>query len=361
MLETINILKILIPTAAAFVIGFFVSTALTPYLYKYKMWKKKAGKKTFDGMETPIFNGLHAEKEVGTPKMGGVIIWMSVLITATVFWLAAIIGGGTVFEKLDFMSRNQTWIPLFTLIGGALVGLLDDYLEVTGGGGHIAGGLSLTKRIIIVSILALVGALWFYFKLDVNSIGLPLQWGSELVLGAWFILLYILVTVFFYSGGVIDGLDGLAGGIFAIMFSAYAVIAFNQHQINLAVFCAVVTGSILAFLWFNIPPARYYMSETGTMGLTVTLSVVAFLTDRIADGHGLLALPLIAFPLVATSLSDVIQVVSKKFRKGKKVFLIAPIHHHFEALGWPAYKVTMRFWVVGIIAAIMGIIVALLP
>jgi len=120
-----------------------------------------------------------------------------------------------------------------------------------------------------------------------------------------------------------------------------------------AAFCAVVAGGILVFLWFNIPPARFYMGETGMIGLTVTLAVVAFLTDSA------LLLPIIALPLVATSLSVIIQSFSRKLRNGKRVFLVAPIHHHFEARGWPSYKVTMRFWIVGVVSAILGMILTL--
>jgi phospho-N-acetylmuramoyl-pentapeptide-transferase len=156
-----------------------------------------------------------------------------------------------------------------------------------------------------------------------------------------------------YTGGVIDGLDGLSGGTFASIFAAFGIIAFARNQIDLAAFCFVVAGAILAFLWYNIPPARFYMGETGTMGLTATLTVVAFLTDSV------LVLPIIGFLLVIESGSVIIQLFSKKFRK-KKVFLAAPIHHHFEALGWPHYKVTMRFWVIGVVAAIVGVAIRLL-
>jgi phospho-N-acetylmuramoyl-pentapeptide-transferase len=153
---------------------------------------------------------------------------------------------------------------------------------------------------------------------------------------------------------VIDGLDGLSGGVFGIIFSAYGIIAFMQNQIDLATFCFVLVGGLLAFLWFNIPPARFFMSETGTMSLTITLVVVAFLTQQV------LILPIIAFPLVISSGSSIIQLLSKKFRNGKKVFLVAPLHHHFQALGWPATKVVMRYWVIGIIMASIGIIITLI-
>jgi len=157
---------------------------------------------------------------------------------------------------------------------------------------------------------------------------------------------------------VIDGLDGLSGGVFATVYAAYAVVAFSLHQVDLAAFCAAITGGILAFLWFNIPPARFYMSETGSMALTITLAVVAFMTDNLGGGLGLFVFPIIAAPLVITALSSILQIASKKFRK-KKIFIAAPIHHHFEAIGWPSYKVVMRFWIFSVISAILGIIVAL--
>jgi len=357
----IDVVKIFIPAILAFVVGISFTPFLTRFLYKNEMWKKKSGKNAaLGGGGTPIFNALHRDKEINTPRMGGVVIWVSAFVTVSFFWLLAEFFPGSFTSKLDLLSRNQTWIPLFTLIIGALVGLVDDFLEIKGGGGHAAGGLSLKKRLLIVFSVALAAALWFYFKLDVHSIGLPTIWGGSLELGWFFIPFFIAVIIALYSGGVIDGLDGLSGGIFATMFSAYAGIAFYHNQINLAAFCTVIVGATLAFLWFNIPPARFYMSETGTMGLTITLGIVAFMADTLGGGYGILVLPIIAFPLVATTLSDIIQISSKKLRNGKKVFLVAPIHHHFEALGWPAYKVTMRYWIIGVVFAMLGLVLALL-
>ena len=201
-------------------------------------------------------------------------------------------------------------------------------------------------------MLLFFGACWFFFKLDVSSIYIPFI--GEWQLGLLFIPFFMLVMLFLFSSGVIDGIDGLSGGVLATIFTAYTFIAFFQNQIDLAAFCAVVVGGILAFLWFNIPPARFYMTETGILGLTISLTVVAFLTGQVV------VLPIIAFPLFATVISNIIQVASKKMRKGKKVFLIAPLHHHFEAIGWPSYKVTMRYWIIGIIFAIMGMVIALI-
>ncbi len=351
-----DIVKTFIPAALSFFIGIAVAPFITEYLYRNKMWKKKAGKRGFDGQEAAIFNRLHEHKEVGTPKMGGVIIWLSAFLVTVLLWSIDQVFPNAITSKIDFFSRNQTWIPLVTLLIGGLVGLIDDILEVSGSGGYMSGGLSLKKRLIIVSTVAMAVALWFHFKLDVSSIG---WFGGDIHIGILFIPLFILVALAIYSGGVIDGIDGLAGGIFASIFAAYAGIAFYQQQINLASFCALVVGSILAFLWFNIPPARFYMSETGTMALTLTLAVVAFMTDSLGEGHGLIVLPIIALPLVLTTLSDIVQISSKKMR-GRKVFLVAPLHHHFEALGWPAYKVTMRYWVIGVVFAIIGLIIGII-
>ncbi len=348
----IDVAKVFIPSAVAFFIGMAITPLLTYYLYKYKMWKKKAGKRAIGGGGTPIFDRLHKDKEVGTPKMGGIIIWLSALLTILVIWIISELFPVDITEKLDFLSRSQTWLPLFTLVVGSLIGLIDDALEITGAGDYFAGGLSLKKRLIVVVGIGAVGAWWFFVKLGISSVMIPFI--GMIDIGFWFIPFFILVMMAVYSGGVIDGIDGLAGGVFAVIFSAYSVIAFFQNQIDLAAFCAVIVGGLLAFLWFNIPPARFYMAETGTMGLTVTLAVVAFLTDTV------LVLPIIAFPLFVTVLSDVIQVSSKRLRKGKKVFLVAPIHHHFEAIGWPPYKVVMRFWVISIVCAVIGMVIALI-
>ncbi len=350
----IDIIKVLIPSVLTFATGIAITPILTSQLYKHKAWKKKAGKTDLSGNATPLFNELHKDREVKVPRMGGIVIWLSAAITIFVLWALARIFPTDILQKIDFLSRSQTWIPLAALLIGGLMGLVDDFLEITTG----EGGLSLRKRLLIVAVVGLLAGSWFYFKLDISSIGLPGTLG-EIPLGIFFIPLFMIVTMAIYSGGVIDGIDGLAGGIFATIFAAYGGIAFYQQQLDLAAFCALISGGTLAFLWFNIPPARYYMSETGSMGLTLTLAVVAFMTDKLGDGYGLLVLPIIALPLFATSLSNIIQVLSKKLRNGKKVFLIAPIHHHFEAKGWPAYKVTMRFWVIGVICAVLGLILAL--
>lgn len=345
-----DIVKIFVPTTVAFVIGILITPLVSNFLYKNKMWKKKSVAIATDGGAATISQKLHNDEERKTPRMGGIVIWASALITIFLFWFGNVIDG-SVLAKLNFLSRNQTWLPIFTLIIGALVGLVDDYFSVAEKYDQKAGGLSSKKRLFVVFVISLIGAWWFYVKLEMTGIIVPFWgiWDAHWL----FILFFIIVMLGTYSGGVIDGLDGLSGGVFSIIFGAYGLIAFLQNQIDLSAFCFVLVGGLLAFLWFNIPPARFYMSETGTMALTITLVVVAFLTKQV------LILPIIAFPLVISSASSSIQLLSKKFRHGKKVFLVAPLHHHFQALGWPAAKVVMRYWVLGAIFASLGIIISL--
>lgn len=346
------LLKIFAPTMIAFTIGMLITPAVSHWLYKNQMWKKKAGKGAgYGGGATPIFDKLHKEKDTNTPRMGGIVIWASVFLTIALVFIVSTIFSNTALADLNFLSRSQTWLPLVALAVGAIVGFIDDYLVVEGGGTHFAGGLKLSQRILVVAGTALFSAWWFYEKLEVSSVSL---FSGEVELGIWFVPFFVVVAVAVYASSVIDGIDGLSGGVFMFIFSAYAGIAFFQNQIDIAALCAAIVGGILAFLWFNIPPARFYMTETGVMALTMALTIIAFMTDTIADGEGLTVLPVVAFLLVATVFSDVIQVLSKRLRGGKKVFLIAPVHHHFEALGWPSYKVTMRYWVLGFVCAVIG-------
>ncbi len=347
----IDVVKIFVPSLFAFVFGLLITPAVSRFLNSHKFWKKKSVIVTTDGGVASITQSLHGDEERKTPRMGGIIIWVSALLTIFLFWLGARVDG-ELLNKLSFLSRNQTWLPLFTLIGGALIGLIDDYWTVSEIYDQKAGGLSFKKRIVMVTIVALMGAWWFFFKLDMTSIYVP--FAGHFDIGWLFIPFFVLVMLGTYSGGVIDGLDGLSGGVFAIIFSTYGIISFLGNQIDLSAFCFVLVGGLLAFLWHNIPPARFFMSETGIMALTMTLAVVAFLTQQV------LLLPIIAFPLVVSSASSSIQLLSKRYRGGKKVFKVAPLHHHFQALGWPASTVVMRYWIVGVITSILGIVLFLL-
>ena len=348
---TISVIKIFFLGAFSFIFAFLITPVLTGFLYKHKLWRKEVRTKSIDDKGVPVFQKFHGEEEVRIPRFGGLLIWKTTLILSFFFFILAKIIGVWWLDKLNFLSRSQTWLPLFALVSAALVGLADDLLQVFGRGKYIAGGLNLKYRLFLVALIGFIGGWWFYYKLGYDYIHIP--GNGDIFIGIWYIPIFILVMMATYSGGVIDGLDGLAGGSFASIFAAFGAISLARGQIDLAAFCTVVVGAILAFLWFNIPPARFYMGETGMMGLCAALTVVAFLTDSI------LVLPIIGFLLVIESGSVILQLLSKKFRN-KKIFLAAPIHHHFEAKGWPSYKVTMRFWVIGVAAAIIGVAIRLL-
>ncbi len=345
--------RVLIPAVVAFAIGIAFAPILTHYLYHWRAWKKIGGKgRGIGGGGTPIFDELHREREVSTPRMGGILIWVSVIITALGMMLLGAFFGEP-FSTLNFTNRSQTWLPLFALFIGGIVGLVDDILEVT----KSKGGIPLRTRLLVVGAIAAFSGWWFYAKLAVDSVGIP--FAAPLQLGIFFIPFFILVALFVYAGGIIDGIDGLAGGVLAFVFMMYAGIAFMQNQLSLAGFSAAVSGAILAFLWFNIPPARFYLSETGSMALTLALTITAFSADTLGEGIGVSVLPLLAFPLTLTVASSVLQVFWKVVFK-RKLFRVAPIHHHFEALGWPPYKVTMRYWIITIITGALGLSLALL-
>jgi phospho-N-acetylmuramoyl-pentapeptide-transferase len=210
-------------------------------------------------------------------------------------------------------------------------------------------------RLILITSLAGACGWWFYSKLGVSTVSIPFS--GDLFIGIFVIPLFVLLTLMLYASGVIDGIDGLSGGVFASVFAAYAGIAMVQDQYHLAAFCATLVGSILAFLWFNIPPARFWMTETGSMALTLSLATVVFMTDSLGSGNGILLLPIVGLPLLATVLSNILQLSYRRLT-GRKLFRIAPLHHHFEAIGWPSYKVTMRYWIISLICALIGVALA---
>jgi phospho-N-acetylmuramoyl-pentapeptide-transferase len=336
----LNLVKISIPMAFAFFLGLMLTPVATHFFYKYRMWKKFGR----NANETVLdFQKIHNDQdELKTPRVGGIIIWFSVLLTTLIFYFAANLFPSDSSVKMNFLSRNQTLIPFLTLLLGSLIGLWDDLVQIYGHGKFARDDKSWRKwKIFLVAVTSFFIGWWFFYKLGVNSFHIP--FGGEIYIGILIIPSFMLVALATFSGGVL-----------ASIFGAYAVIALANNQVDLAAFSGVITGATLAFLWFNIPPARFYMGETGIMGLTITLATLAFLTDSV------LVLPIVALPLVIESASVILQMSSKKWRGGKRIFKLAPIHHHFEAMGWSSYKVTMRFWVLSVMFSIVGIILVII-
>lgn len=332
------ILRMLLLAVLAFALAMASAPLLTHFLYKYKL-----GKHIRDTGDTPVFTKLHKHKQ-GTPTMGGVLVWVTTVIITTFFWYIAWLWPEE-FSSLNFLSRAETWLPLAALVAAALVGLFDDFLNVSKIGSK-QGGLRVRERLVLFTIIAAVGAWWFYFKLGFDTIHIPLL--GDWFIGSWYIALFMFVIIATsFSVNETDGLDGLAGGVLLIVLSAYAVVAFTLGRYDLAAFIVVILGSLLAFLWFNIYPARFYMGDTGSMSLGVVIGILAMLTDTA------FLLPIIGFVLVAESASVILQIMSKKIFK-RKLFHSAPFHHHLEAIGWPEPKVVMRLWVVSGIFALLG-------
>jgi phospho-N-acetylmuramoyl-pentapeptide-transferase len=341
----LSLIKIFAPTAFAFFLGLLITPFATHFFYKYKMWKKYSRSQTTENE----FQKIHNEKEeLSTPRPGGLIILFSVIITVCAFYIISLLFPYSDMAKLNFLSRSQTLIPFMTFIFGSLLGFWDDLLQIFANGKISKDDKSWRYwKAFLISMISLLIGFWFYFKLGMETLYVPFY--GFIYLGFLIIPIFITVALATFSGGVIDGIDGLSGGVLSIIFGAYSVIAFLNQQPDIAVFSGVLAGATLAFLWFNIPPARFYMGETGMMGLTITLAVLAFLTDTV------LILPIIAIPLVVTSFSVIVQTLSKKFRNGKKVFRIAPLHHHFRAIGWSPYRIVMRFWIFTFIFSIIGV------
>lgn len=340
-----QVIKIFFLTTFSFIIAMAWTPLLLRFLYKYKL-----GKQIRDESSAPIYSSLH-KKKAGTPTMGGLLIWVTVLFIALLFDSLARWSGLPLFEKLNFLSRPQTLLPLGALVASAMVGFFDDLFNIHRIGPN-GGGFRMRHRLIIYTLIAIVGAWWFYFKLDWDTIRVPFL--GDFAIGLWYIPIFIFVIVATaFSVNEIDGLDGLAGGTLLAAFAAYGVIAFVQGRYDLAVFCGVIVGALLAFLWFNIYPAKFFMGDTGAMSLGVTLGIMAMLTNTV------FILPIVGLLFVLESLSVIVQLISKKLRK-KKIFLSTPIHHHLEAIGWPEPKIVMRFWVIAGVMAVIGVILTLM-
>ena len=317
----------------SFLVAILWTPLFTDFLYKNRLGKK-IRQTGFDEKSAPIFYSLHKHKE-NTPTMGGLLIWITVAVITVVMNL----------------NQARTWLPLFVLVATGLVGAADDLMNIYGIGPN-RGGLRFRWKLFLYAIIALIGAWWFYSKLGWNVISIPGL--GQMEIGAWYIPLFVIVLVFTtFSANETDGLDGLAGGVMASAFAAFGIIAIVQGKPELAAFCGTVLGALMAFLWFNIYPARFFMGDTGAMALGMTLGILAFLTDTV------FILPIIGLVLYIEGLSAVVQILSKKLRHGKKIFLSAPIHHHFEAKGWPEPRITMRFWIISAVSAMTGLFVFL--
>jgi phospho-N-acetylmuramoyl-pentapeptide-transferase len=330
-----NFLTILALGFFSFALSMLITPLYTTIAYRQQWWKRQRTDAWSGGVAT-VYQQLHAEKHKrNIPTMAGLIF----VVTITVVTLIA------------NLTRGETWLPLAGLVVAAAIGLADDVLNIRSVGG--VAGMSARLKFGLYSVMALAGGWWFYDKLGVHTVFIP---GIEhLHIGLFIVLLFwVVVVATAISVNFSDGLDGLAGGLLASSFAAYTVIAIIEHKFSLAGFCLTVVGALLSYTWFNIYPARFFMGDIGSFALGTALGIIAVQTDTVY------VLPIIGAVYVLETVSVIINRLSRKLRNGKKVFLSSPIHHHFEALGWPETKVTMRFWILGQVSAVVGLIVFLL-
>lgn len=345
-----HIFENLILIFGSFTLAFIIAFGLTPWFTR-QLIRFKIGKQiretAISGEKSTLFSALHAKKD-GTPTMGGLLILSAIFIVVAISML---LQNAEIF-KYSLFNRRETWIPLFTLLACGTLGAVDDILNIKG----VSKTRGLTAKIKIgwLTIFSGIGAWWFFSKLGFNSINIPIPGIEAIHVGWWYIPIFILVIVATANAvNFTDGLDGLASGLLILAFGSFGIIAYAKGMLILATLCAVICGALLAFLWFNIPPARFYMGDTGSLALGATLGVIAMLTSQT------LVLPIIGIIFVVEALSVIIQLVSKKLFK-KKVFKIAPLHHHFEQSGWKEFTVVMRFWIIGGIFAALGTILGLI-
>ena len=328
-----HFVQTLILGVVAFVIAMLLTPLYTFVAYRFQFWKKQRTTST-TGEALTVFTKLHAAKfKRNIPTMAGVIFVLAIVIVTFAF-------------NLD----RTTFLPLAALAGGALVGLLDDIINVRGSGKGVAG-LRSGLKFLMIAVIGLGLGWWLFEKIGVDYFNIPFV--GDIHIGWWIIPLFAFVII--ATGNAVnisDGLDGLAGGLAATAFAGFGIIAMLQGQTMLAGFCFTVVGALLSYLWFNIYPARFFMGDVGSFALGTTLGVVAMLTNS------LLILPVIGLLFVIEAGSSLIQIISKRFFH-RKIFISAPIHHHLEAIGWPETKVTMRFWVIGVVTAFLGVFLAL--
>lgn len=340
----IPLLAILGYMVFVFALGLTLTPSFVAFLERNRLGKELRVK-TIDNREPTIFRKYHRDKW-GTPTMGGILIWGSIVLTIGFSRLLSLFG----LVEHSLLQRGQVYLPLFVLLSLGLLGGLDDYLNIRGIGEK--RGIEWLPKLLSLLLLATVGAVWFSVKLGYDEISIPFL--GPVHVGLWYIPIFIFVVIGTANAvNFTDGLDGLAGGLLVTAFTAFSVLSYLQGLSVLAAFCAVCVGAIAAFLWHNVPPARFYMGDTGSLALGGALGVIALMTDNV------LILPLAGFIFVLETLSVIAQLGSKKLRGGKKIFLAAPLHHHFEALGWGESKVTMRLWIIGAFAAFLGVIIGI--
>ena len=325
----------LILSLGAFLLAMFLTPIYTTFAYKHKLWKRQ---KTVDvtGKELKVMNKLHAAKiKRHFPTMAGLIM----LVTVPIVIIAC-----------NCLNRGQTWLPLAAFVGGGVIGMIDDIINLFGK--NAAAGLRAPVKFAMIAALGAFLGWFFAVKIGWTSIEVPFVGSFNIGVPAMIAVFAFAVVATGNAVNITDGLDGLAGGLAIMAYGAYGLIALMQEQWYLAGFCFVVVGALLSYIWFNVYPARFMMGDTGSFALGAGLGVVAIMTNSF------LLLPVIGGLFVVEAGSALIQIISKKLFH-RKVFISAPLHHHLQAKGWEESKVVMRFWIIGGVLAMLGVFLAM--
>lgn len=293
------------------------------------------------GKQIRIDGPTSHQVKMGTPTMGGLMVLVPVLVITGVLNIANVLG-------LTLIGRS-IMVPMGVMAAYGVLGALDDLTGVR----RVATGMLARNKFLWQVLFAAITAFILHFALDLRSVAVP-GIPEKIDIGVWYVPVAMFFIVSFSNAvNLTDGLDGLAGNLSILAFAAYGVIAYLQGQTWLVAFDFTVVGAILAFMWYNAYPAQLFMGDTGSLALGATLGVVALMTGQ------WLLLPVIGLVFVAEALSVVLQVAYFKITGGKRLFKMSPLHHHFELLGWSETQVTQRFWLVGVLMAMLGIALAL--
>ena len=319
---------------ASFLFSMLLTPIYTHFAYKYHFWKKQK-KTTVDGEALPVMTKLHAHKfKRAFPTMAGLVGVIAVTVVTWIF-------------NLD---REWTWLPLVGFLGGSFVGVIDDSINIFGSG-RGAAGLRGPVKFFLITVVGVILGWYFAVKLDMTTMLIPFIGNIELGIAGMIIVFAFAVVATSNAVNITDGLDGLSGGLTMLAYGSFGVIALFQGHVLLFGFCMTIVGWLLSYIWFNVPPARFMMGDTGSFALGAGLGVVAMMTNSF------LLLPVIGLPFVIEAGSSLIQLASKKFFH-KKIFISAPLHHHLEAKGWGEAKIVMRFWIIAGVCAILGVYLA---
>ncbi len=334
----LNLIKVL----SLSILSFIIALILVPIYLSLALRFKIGDKPHREG--APIATETLKEK-TGTPTMGGVIIWLPPIILALlILFLSKTFGG--FFEFLNFVSRRETYLVLGGLFLGGFFGLIDDLLRQ-----YNLSGFKRRDTFLIYLTIALLFAWWFIAKLNINFIDLP---NNRIYLGTIFFLFYFIFIFLavVLSADITDGVDGLFGSLSFTIILILTIFAFLNSDYNLATFGGTLLGSLLAYLWFNFYPAKFFDGNTGSFSVGIAIVLMSFFTQSS------LLLPLLAPIFVFEAGSVILQVFSKKFFK-RKIFLSTPIHHHFKAIGWHEANITFRFLIINIIGCIFALLIYL--